>query len=71
LNLGDVADELSKGYAYYEKGDRDGTDLLEKIGEHLLNSAKIIITGFPCLDLGATALDIGIDALYGKTCLSQ
>lgn len=40
----------------------DGIDLLEKISDHLINSVIIIITGFASLDLGAKALDVGIDA---------
>ena len=46
--------------------DMDGTNILEKIGNHLLNSVKIIITGFPSLDLGTKALDLGIDAYVVK-----
>jgi two-component system, NtrC family, response regulator HydG len=46
--------------------DMDGTNLLGKIPDHLVNSVKIIITGFPSLDLGANALDMGIDAYLVK-----
>ncbi len=46
--------------------DMDGTNILEKTGNHLLNSVKIIITGFASLDLGTKALDLGIDAYVVK-----
>jgi len=44
----------------------DGTDFLEKIGDHLINSVKIIITGFAYLDLVTKALDLSIDAYVVK-----
>ena len=44
----------------------DGTNLLEKIPDHLINSVKIMITGFASLDLGAKALELGIDAYVVK-----
>jgi len=46
--------------------DMDGTNLLEKISDHLISSVKIMITGFASLDLGAKALDMGIDAYLVK-----
>jgi DNA-binding response OmpR family regulator len=46
--------------------DMDGTDLLEKIGGHLISSVKIMITSFPSLELGIKALDMGIDAYVVK-----
>jgi DNA-binding response OmpR family regulator len=46
--------------------DIDGTDLLGKMHDKTLNAIKIMITGFPSLDLGAKALDIGIDAYVVK-----
>jgi len=46
--------------------DMDGTSLLEKIPDHLINSVKIMITGFASLDLGAKALELGIDAYVVK-----
>jgi two-component system response regulator HydG len=46
--------------------DMDGINLLEKIPDHLTSSVKIMITGFPSLDLGVKALDMGIDAYVVK-----
>jgi len=46
--------------------DMDGTSLLEKIPDHLINSVKIMITGFASLDLGDKALELGIDAYVVK-----
>jgi len=46
--------------------DMDGTSLLEKIPDHLINSVKIMITNFASLDLGAKALELGIDAYVVK-----
>ena len=46
--------------------DMDGITLLEKISDHLISSVKILITGFPSLDLGAKAMDMGFDAYVVK-----
>lgn len=46
--------------------DMDGTDLLEKIRDHVSNAVKLMITGLPSLDLGSKALDLGIDAYIVK-----
>jgi two-component system response regulator HydG len=46
--------------------DMDGINLLEKIPDQLTSSVKIMITGFPSLDLGVKALDMGIDAYVVK-----
>ncbi len=46
--------------------DMDGINLLEKISDHLISSVKIMITGFPSLDLGVKALDMGINAYVVK-----
>lgn len=46
--------------------DMDGINLLEKISDHLISSVKIMITGFPSLDLGVKALDMGIAAYMVK-----
>jgi DNA-binding response OmpR family regulator len=46
--------------------DMDGTDLLERIQDRVNNAVKLMITGFPSLDLGSQALDLGIDAYIVK-----
>ena len=46
--------------------DMDGTDLLAKLKKQLLNTVKIMITGFPSLESGVKALDEGADAYLVK-----
>jgi DNA-binding response OmpR family regulator len=46
--------------------DMDGTDLLEKIRNKVINAVKLMITGLPSVDLGTKALDIGVDAYIAK-----
>jgi DNA-binding response OmpR family regulator len=46
--------------------DMDGTELLTKIKKQLLETIKIMITGFPSLESGAKALDEGADAYLVK-----
>jgi DNA-binding response OmpR family regulator len=46
--------------------DMDGTELLTKIKKQLLDTIKIMITGFPSLESGAKALDEGADAYLVK-----
>ena len=46
--------------------DMDGTELLAKIKKQLLDTIKIMITGFPSLESGAKALDEGADAYLVK-----
>jgi two-component system response regulator AtoC len=46
--------------------DMDGTDLLAKLKKQLLNTVKIMITGFPSLETGVKALDEGADAYLVK-----
>lgn len=46
--------------------DMDGTELLAKIKEQMLNTIKIMITGFPSLESGVKALDEGADAYLVK-----
>lgn len=46
--------------------DMNGTDILVKARDPLRSTAKIIITGFPSLESGVTALDEGADAYLTK-----
>lgn len=46
--------------------DMAGTDILVKARDPLRTTAKIIITGFPSLESGVTALDEGADAYLTK-----
>ena len=46
--------------------DMDGTDLLAKLKKQLVNTVKIMITGFPSLETGVKALDEGADAYLVK-----
>ncbi len=46
--------------------DMDGTDLLINMKEKLQNTIKIMITGFPSLEIGVKALDSGADAYLVK-----
>lgn len=41
--------------------DTDGTDLIDKMRNRVVNAVKLMITGLPSLDLGSKALDLGID----------
>jgi DNA-binding response OmpR family regulator len=46
--------------------DIDGTDLLLKMQDSLHDTVKIVITGFPSLEVGVKALDAGADAYLVK-----
>ena len=46
--------------------DMDGTDLLINLKETLRDTVKIMITGFPSLEIGVKALDGGADAYLVK-----
>ncbi len=46
--------------------DTDGTDLLFKLQESMPSAVKIVITGFPSLEVGVKALDAGADAYLVK-----
>jgi len=46
--------------------DMDGTDLLIKLKESMRGTVKIVITGFPSLEVGVKALDAGADAYLVK-----
>jgi len=46
--------------------DMDGTDLLPKLQKILPRAAKIVITGFPSLEVGIKSLDVGADAYLVK-----
>ncbi len=46
--------------------DTDGTDLLLKLQESMPGAVKIVITGFPSLEVGVKALDAGADAYLVK-----
>lgn len=46
--------------------DMDGTDLLINMKDSLKDTLKIVITGFPSLDVGVKALDGGADAYLVK-----
>jgi DNA-binding response OmpR family regulator len=46
--------------------DMDGTDLLPKMHKAMPASVKILITGFPSLELGVKSLDSGADAYLVK-----
>lgn len=46
--------------------DMTGTDILARAEEPLRTTAKIIITGFPSLESGVTALERGADAYLTK-----
>jgi DNA-binding response OmpR family regulator len=46
--------------------DMDGTDLLIDMKEKLRGTMKIMITGFPSLEIGVKALDSGADAYLVK-----
>jgi DNA-binding response OmpR family regulator len=46
--------------------DTDGTDLLIKLQEPMRDAVKIVITGFPSLEVGVKALDAGADAYLVK-----
>lgn len=46
--------------------DIDGTDLLIKMKDTMKDTIKIVITGFPSLEVGVKALDAGADAYLVK-----
>jgi DNA-binding response OmpR family regulator len=46
--------------------DIDGADLLLKMQNSLHDTVKIVITGFPSLEVGVKALDAGADAYLVK-----
>lgn len=46
--------------------DMDGTDLLSKMQKTMVETVKIMITGFPSLENGVKALDEGADAYLVK-----
>jgi DNA-binding response OmpR family regulator len=46
--------------------DMDGTDLLPKMQKTMVETVKIMITGFPSLENGVKALDEGADAYLVK-----
>ena len=46
--------------------DMDGTDLLVKLKDSMCDTVKIVITGFPSLEVGVKALDAGADAYLVK-----
>ena len=46
--------------------DMDGTDLLIKLKDSMRDTVKIVITGFPSLEVGVQALDAGADAYLVK-----
>jgi DNA-binding NtrC family response regulator len=46
--------------------DVDGTDLLVSMKEDLRDTVKIVITGFPSMEMGVKALDGGADAYLVK-----
>jgi DNA-binding response OmpR family regulator len=46
--------------------DMDGTDLLVKLQDSMRDTVKIVITGFPSLEVGVQALDAGADAYLVK-----
>jgi len=46
--------------------DMDGTDLLAKMKDSMRDTVKIVITGFPSMEVGVKALDEGADAYLVK-----
>ena len=46
--------------------DMDGTDLLAKMKDIMRDTVKIVITGFPSMEVGVKALDEGADAYLVK-----
>ena len=46
--------------------DIDGTDLLVSMKDNLRDTVKIVITGFPSMEMGVKALDGGADAYLVK-----
>jgi two-component system response regulator HydG len=50
----------------YRLPDMDGIDLLGKMQDKLGNVVKLMITGLPSSDLGAKAIDMGIDGYLVK-----
>ena len=46
--------------------DMDGTDLLAKMKDTMRDTIKIVITGFPSMEVGVKALDEGADAYLVK-----
>jgi len=46
--------------------DMDGTDLLIKLKDDMRDTVKIVLTGFPSLEVGVKALDAGADAYLVK-----
>jgi len=46
--------------------DIDGTDLLIELRDFMRDTVKIVITGFPSLEIGVKALDAGADAYLVK-----
>jgi len=46
--------------------DMDGTDVVEKMGDKVKDSVKLMITGFPTIDASLKALDLGIDSYVEK-----
>ena len=46
--------------------DIDGTDLLVSMKDSLRDTVKIVITGFPSMEMGVKALDGGADAYLVK-----
>ena len=46
--------------------DMDGTDLLAKMKDTMRDTVKIVITGFPSMEIGVKALDEGADAYLVK-----
>ena len=46
--------------------DMDGTDLLAKMKDTMRDTVKIVITGFPSMEVGVKALDEGADAYLVK-----
>jgi DNA-binding response OmpR family regulator len=46
--------------------DMDGTDLLTATKDRLRDTVKIVFTGFPSLETGVKALDVGADAYLVK-----
>ncbi|HEX9261701.1 MAG TPA: response regulator [Candidatus Bathyarchaeia archaeon] len=46
--------------------DIDGTDLLIELRDFMRDTVRIVITGFPSLEVGVKALDAGADAYLVK-----
>jgi DNA-binding response OmpR family regulator len=46
--------------------DMDGTDLLTAVKDKMEGTVKIVFTGFPSIEIGVRALDVGADAYLVK-----